>query len=82
MKKLLKSSVTTKGQTTVPKQVRDALGVAPRDVVYWEIAGNEARVTAGEPELFRWFGSIRIGRGSTSRDVALARKRRGGPSQR
>lgn len=79
MKKLLKTSVTTKGQTTIPKPVRDALGVAPHDVVYWEIAGSEARVTADEPELFRWFGSIRVGRGSTVRDVARARRQRGRP---
>jgi bifunctional DNA-binding transcriptional regulator/antitoxin component of YhaV-PrlF toxin-antitoxin module len=79
MKKLLKTSVTTKGQTTIPKPVRDALGVEPHDAVYWQIAGREARVTAEEPDLFQWFGSIRVGRGSTVRDVASARKQRGRP---
>ncbi|HYM60154.1 MAG TPA: AbrB family transcriptional regulator [Thermoanaerobaculia bacterium] len=73
----LRTSITSKGQTTVPKAIRNALGVRPLDNVYWEAADGVVRVTAGEPEFFRWFGAIHVGRGSVSGDIARARKLRG-----
>ena len=75
--KRVRTAVTTKGQTTIPKPVRDALGVEPHDSVYWEIADGQVRVTADEPEFFRWFGAIRVGPGSVSRDLTEARRKRG-----
>ncbi len=42
--------LTTKGQTTLPKPVREALGVGPGDRVIWEIGpGGEVRLRRAEP---------------------------------
>jgi antitoxin PrlF len=38
--------VTSKGQTTVPKPVRDALGLKPGMTLDWTIDGREVRVRA------------------------------------
>jgi len=73
----LKTSITSKGQTTVPKPIREILGVGPHDEVYWDVVEGKVRVSSGEPEFFRWIGSIHVGRGSVAADVALARRRRG-----
>ncbi len=73
----LKTSITSKGQTTVPKAIREVLGVGPHDQVYWDIVEGKVRVSSGEPEFFRWIGSIRVGRGSVAADVARARRQRG-----
>jgi len=73
----LKTSITSKGQTTVPKAIREVLRVGPRDDVYWDVVDGEVRVSSGEPEFFRWFGSIRVGRGSIATDLARARRLRG-----
>lgn len=40
----LESTVTTKGQTTLPKDVRDRLGLAPGDKVRYLIIGDEVRL--------------------------------------
>lgn len=32
--------VTAKGQTTIPKEVRAALKIAPGDLIVWEIEGE------------------------------------------
>ena len=37
-------SVTSKGQVTIPKRVRDALGITPGSKVEFDIAGGGARV--------------------------------------
>lgn len=31
------TKVTTKGQTTIPREVRDALNVVPGDLIAWEV---------------------------------------------
>jgi AbrB family looped-hinge helix DNA binding protein len=38
------SKVTAKGQTTIPIEIRDRLGVKPGDSVGYEIAGGEVRL--------------------------------------
>ena len=40
----LESTVTSKGQTTLPKDVRDRLGLAPGDKVRYLIIGDEIRL--------------------------------------
>ena len=40
----LESTVTSKGQTTLPKDVRDRLGLAPGDKVRYLIIGDEVRL--------------------------------------
>jgi bifunctional DNA-binding transcriptional regulator/antitoxin component of YhaV-PrlF toxin-antitoxin module len=78
----LKTSITSKGQTTVPKAIREVLGVGPHDDVYWDIVDGTVTVSAGDPDFFRWFGSIRVGRGSVAADLANARRQRGKASFR
>jgi bifunctional DNA-binding transcriptional regulator/antitoxin component of YhaV-PrlF toxin-antitoxin module len=73
----LRTSITSKGQTTVPKVIREVLGVEPNDDVYWEVVDGAVRVSAGEPEFFRWIGAIHVGSGSVAADIARARRMRG-----
>ena len=35
------SRLTKKGQTTIPKNIREFLGVKPSDFIYFEITGDE-----------------------------------------
>jgi AbrB family looped-hinge helix DNA binding protein len=38
-------SVTSKGQVTIPKRVREALGITPGSKVEFNVAGGGARLT-------------------------------------
>jgi AbrB family looped-hinge helix DNA binding protein len=40
----LSAKVTSKGQTTIPKEVREALGLKPGDLILWEVAEGRAVV--------------------------------------
>ena len=56
---MVESAVTSKGQTTLPKAVREALGVAPGDRVRYVIFdNNEVRMLPVRP-LSRLFGAFK-----------------------
>jgi antitoxin PrlF len=40
----IESKITTKGQTTIPVEVRKALGVSSGDVISYEIDGSEVKL--------------------------------------
>jgi AbrB family looped-hinge helix DNA binding protein len=72
-----KSTITVKYQTTVPKEVREKLGVGPSDVLQWEVAGDHIRVTASSRAFLDLRGSFKVGPGDPVEDVRRARKQMG-----
>ena len=54
---MLESRITTKGQTTLPKAVREALGVRPEDRVRYIVLDGEVRIRAVRP-IQRLFGVL------------------------
>ena len=71
------STMTTKGQTTVPKVIRDALDLEPGSKLSWEVTGGRIVVTTERPGLFRWKGFLKDGPADAVEAVAQARKTRG-----
>ena len=53
------AKVTSKGQVTVPKVVRDALGIAAGDEVVFRVEGNRA-VLARTPDFLDLAGSMKV----------------------
>lgn len=51
--------MTSKGQITVPKAVREALGVSNGDAIIFRIEGNRA-VVARTPDFLELAGKLRI----------------------
>ncbi|TFE67173.1 hypothetical protein A7Q09_01570 [Methylacidiphilum sp. Yel] len=43
------AKVTAKGQTTIPKEVRETLKIGPGDRIVWEVADGKAVVRRAEP---------------------------------
>jgi bifunctional DNA-binding transcriptional regulator/antitoxin component of YhaV-PrlF toxin-antitoxin module len=71
------STMTSKHQTTVPKEIREKLRLEPGAVLTWELEGKEVRITAERPAFFALRGSIRVGKGSVVGDIRRARRLRG-----
>lgn len=71
------SKITSKFQTTVPKEVREQLSVRPEDSLEWSVSDGEAIVRPAASRLYRWIGFAKVGRGSTVQDVKKARHLRG-----
>jgi AbrB family looped-hinge helix DNA binding protein len=71
------STVTSKGQTTVPKEVRDALDLSAGAKLSWEVRGGRVAVTTERAGLWRWEGSVKGGPDDAVEAVKQARKSRG-----
>jgi len=71
------STLTTKGRTTVPKEVRDALALEPGDKLSWQIDGGRVAITTDRPSLLDFEGFIKNTSGDVVAEIAEARKRRG-----
>src|SRR5213593_1891066 len=53
------AKITSKGQVTVPKAVRDALGIKAGDEVVFRVEGNRA-VLARTPDFLSLAGAVKV----------------------
>jgi len=56
---MIESTLTDKGQTTVPKEVREALGMKPRQRLQWNLAPDGTATVRPEPSALDLFGSLK-----------------------
>ncbi len=59
--------VTSKGQVTIPKSVRDALGIKQGDEILFWVEGNRA-VRARTPDFIPLAGAVKVP--ATKRNIA------------
>lgn len=74
---MAKSTVTGKHQTTVPREVREELGIEPGDVLHWKVVGRQARVVPAKHSFLARRGSIAAGLGSAVEEIRRGRRERG-----
>jgi AbrB family looped-hinge helix DNA binding protein len=71
---MAKSTLTVKYQTTVPKEVRERLGIGPSDILTWEVEGDHLRVTSAAPDIQDLQGMFKVGPGDPVEDLRRARE--------
>jgi AbrB family looped-hinge helix DNA binding protein len=52
------TTVTRKGQVTIPAEIRSHLGLKPRDRVVFELEGDSARLRPARSRIARHFGAV------------------------
>jgi bifunctional DNA-binding transcriptional regulator/antitoxin component of YhaV-PrlF toxin-antitoxin module len=53
------STLTGKGQTTVPLEIRQALGIAPRQRLVWELRRDGSAVVRAIPSVMELAGCLK-----------------------
>lgn len=55
---MILGKITAKAQTTIPRAVRLALGLAPGDDVVWDIAGDQVVMSRAQPAPDAFIGNF------------------------
>ena len=78
-----RARLTSKGQVTIPKRVRDALDLREGDELHFRLERSRALI-AKAPNLLELAGSVEVpaGKRGTPWDDVLRRTRRGRATQR
>jgi len=69
----MNSAVTIKYQTTIPKVVRDALGISINDVLEWTVEKGRAVVRPVHSDFLKYRGCVKIEPGDIAADIEAAR---------
>lgn len=69
----MRSVITSKYQTTIPKEIREKLKLSVSDAVEWRISGNTAVVCPTQRAFLSRRGAVKTGTGDIVADIAKAR---------
>jgi len=69
----MNSTVTFKYQTTIPKSVREQLGISVNDVIEWIVEKGKVVVIPVHNNFMKHKGSVKVGSGDIAADITMAR---------
>jgi AbrB family looped-hinge helix DNA binding protein len=72
----MNSTITAKYQTTIPKAVREQLGVSIHDALEWIVEQGRVIVSPVRSNFLHYQGSVKIGAGDIAADIQSARDSR------
>jgi len=72
----MQSVITSKFQTTIPKDVRERLKLSIHDTLEWKIDRDKIVVLPVQKKFLEYRNKIKTGPGKIADDIKQARKRR------
>lgn len=72
----MKSAITSKYQTTIPKNIRQSLKLSVNDALEWKIESGKAVVSPLKKPFLKYRNIIKTGTGNIADDIKLARIKR------
>ncbi len=72
----MNSTVTVKFQTTIPKAVRELLGISVNDALEWVVEKGRVVVQPVHSQFLHHRSSVKTGGGDISADIQAARESR------
>ncbi len=72
----MKSKITSKYQTTIPREIRDRLNLSVSDSIEWKVEKNKIFVETVNKLFLKYKGSIKTKSGNIKEDILRSRKMR------
>jgi AbrB family looped-hinge helix DNA binding protein len=69
----MQSTITSKFQTTIPKDVRDWLKLSVHDAVDWRIEEGKVTVYPVRKDFLQYRNRVKVGAGDVQADIEQAR---------
>jgi len=72
----MQSLITSKYQTTIPKPIRDNLGLSVKDALEWKLEKGKVTIYPAKQNFLKYRNTIKIGEGDIAADLDNARNLR------
>ena len=72
----MRSLITSKYQTTIPKTIRENLGLSVKDALEWKLENGNVTLYLAKRNFLKYRNAIKTGEGDISGDVGVARQLR------
>ena len=71
----MQSVITSKYQTTIPKIIRDNLGLSVKDALEWKLENGKVVVYPTKQQFLKYRNVAKVGKGDITADIRLARNK-------
>ncbi len=72
----MRTTITSKYQTTIPKAIREDLNISINDTLEWNVEDGKIMVLPMQKNFLKFRNAIKTGSGDIENDIKLSRKRR------
>ena len=72
----MQSIITSKYQTTIPKAIREKIGLSVKDALDWKVERGRIIVSPVKQNFLKYRNSIKTGPGNIAGDIEIARNLR------
>jgi len=72
----MRTVITSKYQTTIPKAIREDLRLSINDTIEWKVENGRIVVVPMQKKFLKFINTVKTGSGNIEDDIKLSRKRR------
>jgi len=72
----MRTVITSKYQTTIPKAIRESAGLSKSDTLEWKIEKGKIVIVPIKKNFLKFRNALKVGRGDIKADIRLARELR------
>ena len=72
----MRTVITSKYQTTIPKAIREDLGLSINDTIEWKVENGRIVGLPMQKNFLEFKNTVKTGSGNIENDIKLSRKRR------
>lgn len=72
----MQSIITSKYQTTIPKAIRENLGLSVKDALEWKVEKGKITLYPAKSNFLKYRNAVKTGEGDIADDIEIARNLR------